>query len=43
MFSTILLSQEVLEYTWPPIISNILTVEMIWDAVAHSEHETLEM
>jgi len=32
MFSTILLSQEVLEYTCPPITSNILTVKMIWDA-----------
>lgn len=43
MFSTILLSQEVLDYTCPLIISNILTVKMIWDAVPHSEHETLEM
>lgn len=43
MFSTILLSHEVLEYTCPLTISNILTVKMIWNAVPHNEHETLEM
>lgn len=39
----ILLSPEVLGYTCPPLISSILAVKTIWDAVPYNEHETVKM